>query len=183
MLKDNLPAFVAGIQEMDELLAAEQPEIDRLDLAVAQTLDEFRVDSMTVRTVSLWEELLGFDHPSAWEINRRRERIRARLLASAPVTPDMLRQVIESTGGVQVQVQEDASVPKVTVTFIGQYGIPAYMDDIAQEVERLRPYHVPVEYVYLTAYLAIYAAFNLEGMANYTLTQLADGMPLQGGGA
>jgi len=165
---------------MAELFAAEQPEVDALDRAVEALLPEFRVRSID-RFLPLWEDLLGFDHPSGWEKTRRRERIRARLMAGAPMTPALLQEVIERVGGVAIELEEDADIPAVRVTFVGAYGVPAYMADIVQEVERLRPYHVPIEYIYRMAYLALYEGFRLEGLGGYTLEQLAWGEPMEKG--
>lgn len=180
MLKDNIPPFAAEIDGMAELFRAEQPEVDALDRAVTKLLPEFRVRTIS-GTMEMWEDLLGFDHPSGWEATRRRERIRARLMAGAPMTPALLREVIERVGGVAVELEEDADIPKVWVTFVGEYGVPAYMADIAREVERLRPYHVPVEYIYRMAYLALYEGFTVEGLGGYQLEQLARGEPLRKG--
>ena len=180
MLRDNLPPAVVALPELEELLAAEQPEIDRLDGEVEAMRAEFFVASLTGRTVDAWEDLFGFDHPSAWPLDRRRDRIAARLLTASPLTPASLKDTIERVGGVAVTLTERPDDPSVTVTFVGQYGIPRYLADIQAEVERIRPFHVPVDYAYSYVTLGQYAAHTLGGLSLYTLGQLHTGAPFGG---
>ena len=183
MIRDNLPPYVADSPDMADLLQAEQPEISQLEINAEAMLREFFVDTVTVRTVGHWETQLGFDHPAGWPIDRRISRVKARLMASSPVTPAMLKEVIERVGGVECEIVERPGDPSATVKFVGQMGIPLYLDDIMDEVDTIRPGHVPVDYEYSFAALNSYEAYTLEGLAQYTLEDLALGTPLRGGDA
>jgi len=179
MLRENLPPFVAAVPEIAELFLAEQPEIDRLEAAAEAMLREFSVGGITERTVELWEDLMGFFHAPDWPIERRRERIKSRLLtADRAMTPAALKEIIERVGGVEVEITENPDAYYALVTFVGQYGVPRYLEDIKREVELIRPFHITIGYEDIYATLDKYADFTLNSLAGSTLLELANGTPL-----
>lgn len=168
------------MQEMAELFAAEQPEIDRLDADVLAMLKEFSYRTITARTMRHWEELMGFSPAPGWDIQRRRDRIYSRLITASPITPKRLQEIIEKVGSVECEVLNDASVPCATVKFLGAYGVPVYIEDIKKEVEAIRPYHVPVYYQYAYPLVQDYYPFTCERLSAYTIDQMIGGEPLDG---
>lgn len=178
MLKDNLPPFLLDIAEITEVLEAEQPEIDALDTGREEMRMGFYVNTINERTVDYWEDFLGFERAPAWSMDRRRERIAARLISTSPVTVAVLKETIERTGDCTVQITENSDMT-VTVTFTSVYGVPTYLEDIQEEVEKIRPFHIPVLYEFTYVYLGIYAAYTLGSLAAYTLDQLSLGDPLE----
>ena len=165
---------------MRELLEAEQPEIDRLDEDMDDMLREFFTDTITVRTIHWWEDFLGFARKPSWPIERRRERVAARLMASAPMTVARMKELIERVGGVEVELIEHPEDFTCTVRFIGKIGVPRYLDDIKLEVNLVRPFHIWMLYEYLFAVLSTYAGFSLNNLGTYTLEDLANAVPLGG---
>ncbi len=178
MLWDNLPPFVAEIDQVGELLAAQQPAIDELDDKTNKMLMEFFVDSITEKTIELWEDFLGFDHP-AFSLERRRERIAARLMVTVPLTVALLKETIERIGGVEVDIVELYDEFKVIVQFIGSFGVPKYLPDIKKEMEQIRPYHIEFVYEYLRAYWESYGKYTWAELSGHTLAQVNDAVPLQ----
>ena len=154
-----MPPIVAGMQEMAELFAAEQPEIDRLDADVLAMLKEFSYRTITARTMRHWEELMGFSPAPGWDIQRRRDRIYSRLITASPITPKRLQEIIEKVGSVECEV---------------------YIEDIKKEVEAIRPYHVPVYYQYAYPLVQDYYPFTCERLSAYTIDQMIGGEPLDG---
>jgi uncharacterized protein YmfQ (DUF2313 family) len=100
---------------MRELLEAEQPEIDRLDADVEAMRREFFTVTITARTINQWEDLLGFARKPAWPIARRRDRVKARLMASTPITPARMKELIERIGGVEVELIEHPEIGRAHV--------------------------------------------------------------------
>ncbi|MFQ7067434.1 MAG: putative phage tail protein [Christensenellaceae bacterium] len=173
MLTDNLPKHIADA--LGELLDAEQPEIDKLEKEIGDMLPEFFIQSATAKTLSYWEDLLGFDHPDGWSDERRKERIRARMLCPSPLTPKTLKETIEKAGGVEVELIEDADAQTVTVKFVGAKGVPKYLADIQREVELIRPLHIPVLYEFSFAIWADYETNTWEDLAAYTWGEIEEG--------
>jgi len=173
MIKDNLPNFITAITEMAEVIDAEQPSITALDTASDDMLQEFFVATFTETTAALLEEFVGFEPAPAWPIDRRRDRVKARLLHSSPITPALLEEIIEDVGGVPCAVTSNPNALTATVTFLGNQGVPTYLDDIKKEVELIRPYHIPISYVFTYVYLSMLANNKLSDMAGKTLAELS----------
>lgn len=141
MLQHKLPLHVSTMREMSELLVAEQPELDRLQQNILNMMQEFHVLTATTKTLNHWEDFLGLERKPSWEVQRRRERCYSRLVAGGNMTSDALKELIEQVGGVECEIDEDATNLTISVRFTGQYGVPTYIDDIKIEVEKIRPYH------------------------------------------
>ena len=172
MIKDNVPSFVAEMGGIKELFSAEQPETDALEGAAEDMLKEFRGASFTEKTAAYWEKLCGLEPADAWPIERRRERVRAAMCVPSCMTPNVLKEIIEYTGGVETEVFEDADAYTVKVRFVGEKGIPVYLDDILKAIERIRPFHVKVEKEFTWAKLEEIEG-ALESAAAASLAEIA----------
>ena len=145
-IKDNLPDFVTEIKQMADLIRAEQPELDRIEGEASASLGEFFVGTFTEAMAAKWEELMGFTPAPAWEIERRRERVRARLLSASPMSKAEFQAIVENAAGTEVRITEDADNYTITIKFIGIYGVSPYLEDIKLELERIRPFHLQITY-------------------------------------
>ena len=174
MLRENLPDCV--VNALSELLDAEQPELDKIEKEIKTLFSEFFIKTATSKTLPYWEDLMGFDHPDAWSDERRRERIRTRLLCPSPLTPAALKDAIEKAGGVEVEIIENADAQTVTVKFVGAYGIPKYLADIQDEVELIRPLHVPVLYEFSFVTWEAYSGDTWSDLAGSTWGQVESGI-------
>jgi len=173
MIKDNVPSFVANTGGIADLMRAEQPETDRLDADVEALLKEFFVGSFTEKTVVLWEEMCDLKPAPVWPIERRRERVRAAMCMPPCITPAVLKEIIEYTGGVEVEIEEDTEACAAKVRFVGEKGIPVYLEDILAAIERIRPFHIAFGTEYVWAKLFDIADNTLEGMAEKRLADTA----------
>lgn len=178
MLRHKLPLHVSTMREMSELLIAEQPELDRLQQNILNMVQEFHVLTATTKTLNHWEDFLGLERKPSWEVQRRRERCYSRLVAGGNMTSDALKELIEQVGGVECEIDEDATNLTISVRFTGQYGVPTYIDDIKIEVEKVRPYHIPITYVYLYPLVREYYGMTINEMGAYTLNEIINGDPL-----
>ena len=149
MLHNSLPPHVTEIQEMKRLLMAEQPELEAVETAVDELLKEFSVTTFTERTAQLWEKLVGLSPAPAWRIERRRERVRGRLLANTSTSVGTLKAVVESLAGTAVEIVEEPDAYRARIRFVGSYGISPYIDDVKAEVEQIRPFHVRILYEFI----------------------------------
>ncbi len=126
----------------------EQPEFDRLDAAVDATHDEYHIDT-TVRLIGDWEDAAKLSRRPTWPIERRRERVKSRLYSQESLDLPRLKEIIEKIGGVEVELTEHYDECVITVRFVGEVGVPLYLDDIKEELELIRPYHIWLEYEYI----------------------------------
>lgn len=174
-IKDNLPDFITEIKQMADLIRAEQPELDRIEEKAAASLEEFFAGTFTDATAEKWEELMGFSPAPAWEIERRRERVRARLLSTSPMSKAEFQAIVENAAGTEVQITEDADNYTITIKFIGIYGVSPYLEDIKMELERIRPFHLQIIYEWIyTQHTQLSARTHTELMA-YTHEEIRMG--------
>ncbi len=178
MLRNHLPDFVLKVDAFADLLDAEQPEIDQMRERICEILNSSRIERATIRGIEQWEDLLGFGHKPEWELERRKERVRTRMLPKSPMTAKMLKELIEASGGVECELEIDAQKHLCTVVFVGEYGVPRYLPDIMSEVEQVRPYHVKVVYRFTYTLMSQYVDYRLTALQEYSLTQLAEGVAL-----
>lgn len=174
-IRDNVPSFVAEVAQMARLMAAEQPEIDRIDGRAESTLGDFFVASFTAMTASAWEKFMGFAPAPAWPIERRRERIRARLLSVSPMSKDDFKRIVENAAGTQVEITEQIDDGTITVKFVGIYGVSPYLDDIKAELERIRPYHLPIIYEWIYVKHSQLTQHTYAELAAYTHESIRTG--------
>lgn len=179
-IRDNIPEFIANIPAMADLTAAEQPEIDRIEGKAEATLGEFFVGTFTATTADTWERLVGYEPAPGWDIARRRERVRSRLLSTSPMTPAMLKEIIESMAMTTIDLTEDADNYKLNVKFVGIYGVSPYIDDVKAEIERIRPYHLQVIYEWVYAQHKQIGDFTHAQLAGYTQDAIRNGGILNG---
>ena len=174
-IKDNLPDFVTKTKQMADLIRAEQPELDRIEGKAAASLEEFFAGTFTETTAEKWEELMGFSPAPAWEIERRRERVRARLLSTSPISKTEFRAIVENAAGTEVQITEEADNYTITIKFVGIYGVSPYLDDIKLELERIRPFHLQIAYEWVYVQHTQLSMHTHAELAAYTHEQIRTG--------
>ncbi len=72
----------------------------------------------------------------------------AKMRSAGTTTVAMLKSVAESYANGNVTVTEYYADYKFTITFVSTRGIPAQMDKLKAAVEKIKPAHLAVEYVY-----------------------------------
>lgn len=149
MLSDNLPAFAAGTDVTAKLLAAEQPYTDALFEKMTEERENAFVSRASAEGLSLWEELLGFEMSPGWAEERRRERIKARLLAAQPLTKAAFKTIVENTAHTETEIYENAAENTVTVRFTGIVGVSPYLSDIEKELSAALPAHLRLVYEWI----------------------------------
>ena len=87
-----------------------------------------------------------------------------------------MKDAIEKAGGVEVEIIENADAQTVTVKFVGAYGIPKYLADIQDEVELIRPLHVPVLYEFSFVTWEAYSGDTWSDLAGSTWGQVESGI-------
>ena len=172
-IKDNVPGFFCDIPEIAALFAAAQTETDRVDSAVKTAAG--KLNGMTDGYASHWERMLGFEPTPAWSDERRRERIRSRLYAASPMSPAMLKSIVEKAAHTEVELTENAAASTVNIKFVGEYGISPYLDDVRAELARQLPAHMRAAYEFVFATYAQISAFTNSAMAAFSYDSIRNG--------
>lgn len=178
-LRQNIPAFVADIPQMADLMDAEQPEVERIEQKADDMLEEFFTATFTEETARYWEEFLGFSYAPDWELERRRERVRSRLISQRRMTRAVFQEVVESMAMTEVELYEDADNSTVTIKFVGIYGVTPYLEDVMAEVEQIRPYHLKILYEWVFVRHSQLGAMTHGALGEYTNEMIRNGEVLE----
>lgn len=99
-LLQYLPRYMQGFQELQQIMGAEQPEIDRLWTAADKALADQFIPDATEYGVSRWEIMLGLSHKATDTLEERKFRILAQLNQELPYTVKGLEQMLTNLCGV-----------------------------------------------------------------------------------
>lgn len=95
-----LPPFTQEYKEMQEIMKAEQPEIDLLWNAVEGVFADQFIQDATENGVSRWESMLGISPKGTDTLDERKFRILSKLNQELPYTMRKLEQVLTTLCGV-----------------------------------------------------------------------------------
>ena len=98
-LYDYLPAFLHTVQELMEIMRAEQPEFDLLWKATDDVMNERYVDTATVYGVERWETILQITPKASETLEIRKARIKQRIGLILPYTLPWLKTSLAAQFG------------------------------------------------------------------------------------
>lgn len=145
-LKDQLPTLFKKIKDYDEILNAEQEEIDALADRINQVHDNYFPQNMDEDTVANWEQLLKISVLGGETLEFRRQRILAKIATNPPFSIAYLQQRLdEILGEGNSEVEVDYAAQTLTVTFTAA----SYLEntEVLNLVNSIKPAHIAVEYV------------------------------------
>ena len=154
-------------QEYQGLQEGAQAVIDDLWEAAFGLQEQIRVDTATYG-LDKWEEMLGIAQGIGMTNEARRERLIAKLRGTGTSTVEMIQKTIESFGTGPVEVVEQNSEYKFSVLFISIKGRPAQMDELQAAVERIKPAHLGVDYVFFLTTHQELKAYTHQQLSAYT---------------
>lgn len=147
MLKESLSKFESSMQQMDELLEAEQQEIDRMHRELENQHARMYIKTSDDAGLLLWEKEYGLIHNSALTLNQKRARVSAKINSGETATPSMLaglvKQVIDAD---YVDVIEYPSEDRFEV-WVGTQYLAENMQIAKDAVDEARPAHLDFEFV------------------------------------
>lgn len=100
MLKDSLPCFSACMRDMEELLQAEQPEIDRLEEILSEMERQLYIKTATY-ALSVWEREFGIVGNPGSTAEQRRAAVLGKLNTRTPATVGMIENLVRQTMGAE----------------------------------------------------------------------------------
>lgn len=164
-LFDRLERY-ANSDEVRDIQAGLQAAVDELLTAAGNAIDGAFVASAT-NTLSLWEELYGIEPNASLPDAQRREIIRAKMRSAGTTTPALIELVAESYVNGDVAVTEQPADYTFTITFISTKGRPPLLDSLKAAIEKIKPAHLGVIYVF------VYITHGEIAAKPYTHAQLA----------
>lgn len=147
MLKESLSNLESSMQQMDELLEAEQQEIDRMHRELENQHARMYIKTSDDVGILLWEKEYGLIHNNALALNQKKVRVLAKVNSGETATPSMLaglvKQVIDAD---YVDIIEYPSEDRFEV-WVGMQYLAENMQIAKDAVDEARPAHLDFEFV------------------------------------
>lgn len=142
---DAVPLYYHDNYIARNILEREADGIAAANAAIYDVLAQFYVDTATWGLAD-WERVLGLRSTPSMSDEDRRANIKAKLRGIGTVTVELIKNVAESYIGGDVDVAEDFAGYTVTITFIGERGIPERLDDVKAALRAIIPAHLAISY-------------------------------------
>lgn len=144
-LSDYMPRYYAESGIVNGILDAEAVEFEKLQTAVTDVLDQMFIGSATWG-LDRWEKLAGISVDPTKGYEQRREVLRSRIRGIGTVRVELIQSLAISYSRGNVEVLEVPSDYVIIITFTGSLGIPDQIDELINEIRKLIPAHLGVEY-------------------------------------
>lgn len=141
----NLPEFYETFREFRYISQTEGNELDDLQLALEETLNQYFA-SVATWGLDNWENELGLTPAPSQPDSERRDRIVSRLRGTGTATIRVVKNVAESYDGGGIDVVEDHAAYTVSIVFVDTRGVPPNIEDLKAAVRAVVPAHLSLIY-------------------------------------
>lgn len=141
------PSFYRTSGVMRCINAALEKELERLQAAAESIRTELNI-STAVERISDWEASVGLTPNDNLAIESRRSRVLARYRQAGAATKARIKSIVESYARGSVEIIEYSSEYTVLIRFTDKIGIPDNMDGIIEQLGRIMPAHLAVNFEY-----------------------------------
>lgn len=147
MLKDSLSFLEAEMQQMKELLKAEQGEIDLLLLTLENIYKRLYVKKSDTEGLGYWEKEFGLLSNTSLAEEQRRAQILAKLNGSMAATKEMLENLVR-----QVLAADSVKITEYPgeyrfVIYVGTRCFVENMEIADAAVDEARPAHLAYKFI------------------------------------
>lgn len=172
LLSQYIPQSIAQTNTFTTLFNVEQPEIDNLNEAIDDLINQCFVDTATWG-LDYWESFLGIATDSSKDINYRRTVIKSKLRGTGTITVSLIENVANSFNNGQVQVVENPSIYTINIKFTSVKGIPPNLDDLKAAITQIMPAHLAITYSFTYNTWSMVSGYKWVDVENKTWAQLA----------
>lgn len=141
------PAYYKKSELTRCLNAALEAEMRRLFAYADDMAAEARVET-SVNWLGVWERSVGLPADTDLTIEQRRSRVLAKLRQMDTTTVERIKIIASSYARGEVEVIEDYTKYTVIINFVSVIGKPDNMDGLIEQLRRIMPAHLAVNYVY-----------------------------------
>ena len=134
---------------------------------------EFFFDTLTI-SLKAYEKLMKIIPQANATIDERRSAIRARWRANGKNSVKLIQDVCDSWKNGEIEAHFVSG--KLQIKFVGEYGIPASLQSLLDEIENIKPAHWGYELLFKYLLIEdIHEVKTLEEMEQITLNNFAFG--------
>ena len=142
LLIDYLPPVIRELREYQELLAAEQPELELLWTAADAALTDQFIELATKNGVQRWEQILRISPKATYTLDERKFTILAKLSEQLPYSVRMLERILAALCGEDgYKLEIEGYDVRVKVALMAKRNV----EDVASMLRRVCPANMTVE--------------------------------------
>jgi hypothetical protein len=168
----EMPGYYLASRVMRSLLEAQGGELDRLQQALDETLNQMFVGTATWG-LDLWESEFGIPTDIDKPMEQRRSNILSKIRGTGTVTVKLLQSVAESFANGAIQVTEQPALYQFTIKFVDTFGLPPNLDDIKDAIEAIKPAHLAVQYSFRYVNVSEVQSMTVDQIQTHPLTDFA----------
>ncbi|MCD3223931.1 putative phage tail protein [Clostridium botulinum] len=145
LLKDYVPFFISKIKQMQNIYAAQQNELDKLNLDVKDLKAQCFVKTATWG-LKPWEEFVGINTDVSKSIEERRANILAKLRGQGTTTKKVIEEIAQAYAD-KVMVVEHNKESYFTVDLESiDKGFSYSLNSLYNIIEEIQPAHLEATY-------------------------------------
>lgn len=172
-LRDSalLPNLVLNMEQMADLLQAEDAELDLLHAQIKELEDQLTI-STSDALLARHEQIFGLPTNTTEAVEDRRARIIARLLGQGTTTPAMLKAIASNYYSGEVNIIERPRDFHFDIELSGPLAMPVSWEGLMAAISDVKPAHLTYDYtfVYQTGTLPISVGFFVHTGENMRFT-------------
>ena len=164
-LIDKLPYFYSeGIPKViQDSLTVER---DLVNENIEELLKQFFIDSATYG-LDYWEKMIGINK-NKFDIDTRRENIKAKIRGRGTTTKAMLKNLCEAYSNGIVEIIMDYENYSFVIDFVGSHGVPKAFDELDKTINEIKPCHLGHSYKFNYNNHKNLSNFTHGYLSNYT---------------
>lgn len=120
-------------------------EWDTAELLANDILKQFFPQTATWGLI-YWEEAVNVVNNPTEEIERRRRKVIAKLQSRYAINPKRMALILKNYTGADILITEDIAPYTFEVKLTGREGFPKSLEDLYNEVKKIKPSHLSVKY-------------------------------------
>ncbi|SET55294.1 hypothetical protein SAMN05660297_02737 [Natronincola peptidivorans] len=143
-----LPIFMRKSKVYNEIFNAEEHQFQYIQTDIEDVKKQLDIDTATWGLV-IYEKDLKIETDLSKPLDERRSVIKSKERGSGKIDAALIQIVAEAYSNGEVIVNFNGTI---IVKFIGTRGVPPNLDDLAAEIENIKPAHLSFEFefTYLT---------------------------------
>ena len=176
----NLNELVAKLHKYErkstfanDIFSAIHKKVSEVSSFVETLKGEFFFDTLTI-SLKAYEKLMKITPQADATIDERRSAIRARWRANGKNSIRLIQDVCDSWKNGEIEAHFVSG--KLQIKFIGEYGVPATLQQLLDEVENIKPAHWGYELLFKYLLIEnIHEIKTLEEMESLKIEAFASG--------
>lgn len=147
MLKDSLSKLEASMRQMDELLEAEQMEIDRMHAELEKQHERVCVKTADEAGLILWEKEYGLIRDSSLTLNQKKARVLAKMNSGETATRSMLAGLVKQVIDADYVEIIEYPLEYYFEVLVGTQYLAENMQIAKDAIDEARPAHLDFEFI------------------------------------